>query len=715
MLLCPGMHSRLSAQHPATAENAEDVKRLCTPPELSGGTESLLDLNDQLARALQGGQHVRALQWRLACVRATLAVNGSVSRESHLMPLGQSWRHGASMLLAEMLADSVAVAPAALLAILNADPVISEPPEWTLVLLKRAIDAGVRDRAVVRGCTVQAWRASDTSSARECAEIGLVTGADSTFHALTRARVAALQLDTAATWAALQLATHAVHDSVDAADLGRQLTWFLSASEDSTWRALSLDAIKPWLSELLLVRDVRDGRAPGARVVEHFRRLDFVEHHFRLWVPPLQRSRLMAGAAIPDAAPAGFSVYRATPTTKTPADVFRAFTRWQTEFDDRGVVWMRFGEPTRRWFYTAPRGGGIEPNLLKRETWRYDLDGQSLLLSFESEQGDGSQEATRLVTGVIGDHFCGLDVKRCVRGERALESANWNASHPGPPEDRRGIAVEEVLALRRQDAEQITQATTKDDNSLRTAEHIQLRAQFHRVWDPRTGKLIALVPWAVPAKELASASEATTADVQMEVRSFDSESQTSSDSVLSGKIKVPRKPSSDQLITGLTTIAATSGISAWSVALRLDTLASGRVFNTAVPALGAGAVVLSDLVLGVGGSGSGLAWRPHTGPVALAPLGVFDRERPVTLFYQIKSDRAVESTRTSLALFRVDSDREHAAIRLSFRGRLHTGVNEVRRELDLSRLEPGNYRLEAVVDGITGVPPAVRSTMMVVR
>lgn len=625
------------------------------------------------------------------------------------MPLGSSWRHGASMLIARMLEDSISAAPAALLAILNDDVVVSEPPEWTLALLKRTIDSGVRDRAVLRGCTVQAWRASDTSSAQACAEIGLAAGEDSTFHALTRARVAALHLDTAATWAALQLAARAVHDVIDAEDLGRHLKWFLSPSEDSTWRALSPDAVEPWLSDLLLVRDVRDGRAPGARVVEHFRRLDFVEHHFGLLVPPLQRSRLMAGAAIPDAPPGGFSIYRATPTTKTPADAFRAFNRWQTEFDDRGVVWMRFGEPTKRWYVTVADAG----NFIRRETWKYDLDGQSLLLSFESEQGDGSEEATRLVTGVIGDHFCGLDVTRCVRGERALEALWWNGLHQGPPEDRRGIAVEEVLALRRQHTEQITEATTKDDNSLRTSEHIGLRAQFHRVWDPRTGDLIALVPWAVPANELAAASAGTAAAVQMEVRSFDSETQTSSDSVLSGKIKVPRKPSSDQLITGLTTIAATPGISAWSVVLRLDTLASGRVFNTAVPALGRNVVVLSDLVLGV--SGTGVAWRPATGPVALAPLGVFDRKRPVTLFYQIKSGRAVESARTSLALFRVGSDEEHAALRLSFQGRLQTGLNEVRRELDLSRLEPGSYRLEAVVDGITGVPPAVRSTVMIVR
>src|SRR5690606_7963044 len=265
------------------------------------------------------------------------------------------------------------------------------------------------------------------------------------------------------------------------ADLGRQLRWFLSPAEDSTWRTLAPGDIAAWLSDRLLVRDIRDGRAPGARVVAHFQRLDYVEQHFRLQVLPVRRARLRTGAAVPDAPAASFSVYRATPTSKTAANVFRAFPRWQTDFDDRGVVWMRFGAPTERWYYTAPRDPGeVQANYLKRETWRYDIDGRSLLLSFESEQGDGSEDATRLVTGVVGDHFCGLDLRRCMQGERALEALNWNAYNAESPADRRGLAVEEVLELQRQDAEQITQATTTDDNAARPAVHLRLQAQYDR-------------------------------------------------------------------------------------------------------------------------------------------------------------------------------------------------------------------------------------------
>jgi hypothetical protein len=212
---------------------------------------------------------------------------------------------------------------------------------------------------------------------------------------------------------------------------------------------------------------------------------------------------------------------------------------------------------------------------------------------------------------------------------------------------------------------------------------------------------------------VAASSEDSLTSALLEIRSYNAADQTSQDSVLSGEIMVPRRSPNDQLITGLTTIAATPGVSAWSVVLRLDTLASGRVFNTSVPVIGQSVVVLSDLVLGV--SGSEVEWRPATGPVALAPLGVFDRKRPVTLFFQVKSGLAAESARTSLALFRIGVDEERAALRLSFQGRILPGLNEVRRELDLGRLEPGNYRLEVLLDGIEGAPPAVRSTDLIVR
>jgi hypothetical protein len=183
--------------------------------------------------------------------------------------------------------------------------------------------------------------------------------------------------------------------------------------------------------------------------------------------------------------------------------------------------------------------------------------------------------------------------------------------------------------------------------------------------------------------------------------------------VVTGELPVPPGGEDAHLITGLFSVATTPATSAWSVALRVDTVASGRVFNTAVSPLAGGGVVLSDLVLGV--EGRGVVWHPASGPVLLTPSAVFPRQQPVRLFYQIRSERAADSAQTSLALFRLGRAGEQAALRLSFVARLGAGLTEVRRVVDLSRLEPGRYRLEARVSGVTGRPPVSRSTLLTVQ
>src|SRR5690606_17542244 len=114
-----------------------------------------------------------------------------------------------------------------------------------------------------------------------------------------------------------------------------------------------------------------------------------------------------------------------------------------------------------------------------REVWRYDLDGGSLLLNFEGEQFDASQEATRLVIGVLGQYLCDVDVHRC--------NLTMRATTPNTP-----LSVEHIIQLEDIDQEHLTEATTKDDNSLRTAQHLQTTASLYRLRDPATGELIAL-------------------------------------------------------------------------------------------------------------------------------------------------------------------------------------------------------------------------------
>ncbi|HRP08336.1 MAG TPA: GWxTD domain-containing protein, partial [Gemmatimonadales bacterium] len=141
-------------------------------------------------------------------------------------------------------------------------------------------------------------------------------------------------------------------------------------------------------------RDDEELHSRGERLAEHYRRLDHARRSYRL-----VSERRHYGIA---------ERYRST----------------QSEYDDRGVIYIRHGEPDDKARYAAP---GIEPN----ESWVYRRDGGDLLFHFvaredvqdyrlveslfdvldfasvlELGEGDGLGEST--VAGELRQHASGL-------------------------------------------------------------------------------------------------------------------------------------------------------------------------------------------------------------------------------------------------------------------------------------------------------------------
>lgn len=419
----------------------------------------------------------------------------------------------------------------------------------------------------------------------------------------------------------------------------------------------------------------------------------------------------MGGVANPDAGGGGFSVEVVTPGSLTPAEAFREFVRWQSAIDDRGAVWMRFGAPDQREHFTAT--GSL--NYLKRETWRYDIDGRELLLSFESEQGDGTQDATRLVTAVVGEHFCGVTVRRCVQAQRADAAGWWNLFRAQTLADRIGLRVNEMIDLRREDQQLIVEATTKDNNAVRLPRHLETSAQFLRLWHPRTGAMLALVPWAIAADDLTDgiSKKDRTVDLRLELRWYDPVSGESRDSALVGTIPRPKRSGSEAFVSGVAVMPASPGVTAWSVMAVRDSTASGRVFATAAEPLASGPLQLSDLVLGV--VGHGVSWAGPTGPVVLAPLATVQRKTPVQLYYQLRNTLAATELVTTVSVAKVGQLDAPPAFNITFRHQVIPGINEVRREVDLKRLTPGRYLLTVVVSDEEGQHKVTRSSDLLVR
>lgn len=96
-------------------------------------------------------------------------------------------------------------------------------------------------------------------------------------------------------------------------------------------------------------RDREELRPEGARLGEHYRRLEFAQRHYRLT--------------------SALRVY----------DIAERYRSSQDLVDDRGVIYIRHGAPDERVSYTAP---DVDAN----ESWRYWRDGSDLVLHFVARE-----------------------------------------------------------------------------------------------------------------------------------------------------------------------------------------------------------------------------------------------------------------------------------------------------------------------------------------
>src|SRR5438128_665997 len=120
-----------------------------------------------------------------------------------------------------------------------------------------------------------------------------------------------------------------------------ELSYLATAAELASFDSLAAPAARAaWLERFWIRRDVTEAREPGERLAEHYRRWFYARRNFRL----VSRHRHY--------------------------DITERYRTAQTEFDDRGLIYIRHGDPDRRAQYSSPGtvlGSGLEPN----ESWLY--------------------------------------------------------------------------------------------------------------------------------------------------------------------------------------------------------------------------------------------------------------------------------------------------------------------------------------------------------
>jgi hypothetical protein len=674
----------------ADPQLAERIRDLCPVP-LTTNRQALLENEDRLANRVRDARsQVTASQWaKLACGRALLDAIGAPSRASHLMHAGTSWRDGAldATIYASRLPepDSVVYELMALLVVADAQ---AEVPPGFAEAMRRAVAAGIRSPLVLRACADFTVRAGDAEGVGTCAEAGLAGGQDSTWHLLRLVRQRFREADSLDGMRLFELAADAARDDLARRDVEWHLQWFLSPGERAAWDTIPDSLRGAWVRDRLVERDLRDGRPLGARLAEHFARLEYVERHFMMDGPPGWRDRTQNGAATYQGVDGAGNAVNET--------IWREYRRWQVDFDDRGVVWMRFGKPERVVRNVPPAG---QPSL---ETWRYTIGGESMLVTFSEADFDGSSGTTTLVVGKVGPWHCGIDAWRCLLAERML---------PGMG----GIPPEQMLRVRDADREYLAIATTKDDNSPREqARTIGTVAQVQQLWDVVTAEPVTIASYGLRLEDLAVATDSgggERAVADLVLRWWLPASAEWQEDSLPARFAVPARRSGESHLTAFKVYPGLGGIGSWGLVATQPDRRWGRAWGNATP-LDEGRVALSDLI--VAPESRGLSWVHRGERIFLSPGGTLKRSEPLRLYFQVRSEAAMDQATTTIEVRRmrrgvVDSV---AGVGLTFAAPLRSGITASNRLLDLAELSAGSYLLEVRVADKTGAFLARRTLLL---
>jgi GWxTD domain-containing protein len=477
------------------------------------------------------------------------------------------------------------------------------------------------------------------------------------------------------------------------AEFRREVRWVATPRELQAFDEATGDSLAPWLTRFWNRRDLADARRPGERLIEQFRRYAYARQQFRL----LSRHRK----------------YDIT-------DVYRDST--QSEFDDRGVIYLRHGEPDERVQYTDT---AVPPN----ETWVYRrppptgelifhfvarsaVQDWKLIGSLLDVQGFGSGLGLAAPSDdpalprfgrsvVVGrDNPAQLTALMGLLASRATISPLYERMYHAGTVGRGRLVAEERTSTSRA----VAVGTTTDSYPIRFDRDLRpVVTSFAMAGRGGRGELH--VVFAIPVSALQSfnvATGGTAYPLRLRVVVFDTLSRALGgvDTLRVFRSAAPLPSGSyltEQLVVGVPTGPLRFHFVAEEVNADAGAMVSGEAVDAPSTERGLAA---SDLVLGR--TGSGLVWRRPDGDVPLNPLMRFPRDGSLELYYELYGMPASAGVATRVAvipaggrplLSRIFGRRGGA--RLEYTTQMDApGFSRVRQRIDLGGLAPGRYVLE---------------------
>jgi len=489
----------------------------------------------------------------------------------------------------------------------------------------------------------------------------------------------------------------------------KDASWIADSSEIREIRAASGEQLPAVLGRLWRDRESASGRAAGSRLAEHYRRWDVAQRNYKLQ-PALTRQWDFG------------QIYRSA----------------QSDLDDRGVIYMKHGDPDEKAFFVAD---GIPPN----ESWVYHRPAGDLVLHFTQTLGSSGWhliEGLGQIAGnpcqvpgllesrvMIDPYYQALaDMARMdsVKIAAAFKSGDNAAAQffaaCAPGEMVRGQAVSAVVGVaasvstqwygtQRQNQERldsrasIERSTTTDSDPLRYRAPFAPFVQGYGVGGPRPNNGRILLVWALDGRDQPRADtipgvQGLVYSTRIRANVFDTTGKlvVSVDSIKRQRYAAGILPPGSQ-INGVLLLDVPPGVYRvqMSVADTVGDKGAARVIGgIPVPAF-SGQLELSDLVLGL--EGSGLAW--NRGPGSRFPLNARNAWTPAEAMevgFEMEGLAAGTAYKVKIAIadLGADSTRPPRAS-VEFENQASGTRELVTQSLGLRALRPGRYLLTVTV------------------
>jgi|CXWL01.1.fsa_nt_gi hypothetical protein len=417
-----------------------------------------------------------------------------------------------------------------------------------------------------------------------------------------------------------------------------------------------------------------------------------------------------------------------------PPIALRGMRDGSREFDARGVVVVLHGAPIARSYLNLP-------GMLDNESWSYPgrLAGDTLLFHFIVPKGRKDAVLVESVVDLFAlsgqARFMATPKDTAANGRPVIES--YGASLTAQTMQELFVSREAIAPIytrmfnEGRDGAATLQSVERAIGTRSIAAGTSWTLDFElpleaavdvvAVGEAPTGRMLQLA-FAIPGRSLTPQVTVQGAFYRVRlrgaVRDHRGDVIATVDTVRTFRTRGVLSPG--EYLLGRTPVAVPPGD--YTVQLAVETEHRGIVTPPyavrVVPADGK-ALALSDLVLG--SRSVPLAVPTITGDTAwVNPMRRFSRASPMQLYFELAGLKAGTPYQVKLAVIRGATSgllgtREKAALSLGFSGETRGGVAAIDREFNVSRLEPGEYRLEVTVTAPGHAPVSRHREFAVVK